>query len=61
MVFLKKNMFITFITWTEENTSTMLGYTRDIISDLTPLIIPIIAIGLGLLIFTVVIKSIRGD
>lgn len=50
-----------FITWTEANTTAMLGYMSGFIADLTPLLIPIIAIGLGLLVFSVVIKAIRGD
>jgi len=51
----------TFLTWGEPETALTLSYMQNMISDLTPLIIPIIAIGLALLIFTVVIKAIRGD
>ncbi len=50
----------TFFTITEENVGTMLGYTKDLITDLTPIMLPIIAIGLGLIIFYAVIKAIRG-
>lgn len=53
-------MLGTFITWTDANTSSTLGYAGDLISDLTPLMIPVIAIGLGLLIFTVIVKTIQG-
>lgn len=55
-------MFLgTFLTWTPENTTTMLGYISDLILDLTPLLIPIIAIGVGLIIFSVVVRVIRKD
>lgn len=50
-----------FITWTEANTDTMLAYMTGFISDITPILMPIIAIGLGLLVFTVIVKSIRGN
>ena len=53
-------MLGTFITWTDANTSTTLGYAGDLISDMTPLMIPVIAVGLGLLIFTVIVKTIQG-
>ena len=51
----------TFITWTQQNTDDMIGYIQDLITDLTPLLIPIIAIGLGLIIITVIIGVIRRD
>jgi len=54
-------MFLTFITWTPEMTASMIGYVEDLITDLTPLLIPIIAIGLGLIIFSVVVGVIRKD
>ena len=49
------------MTWTASSTESMLSYTKDFISDVTPLLIPIIAILLGLIIFSVVMRSIRGD
>lgn len=54
-------MFSTFVSWTDANTSTTISHMKNLITDLTPLMIPIIAIGLGLIIFTVIIKAIRGD
>ena len=55
-------MFLTttFFTITDENIATMLGYTKDLITDLTPILLPIVAIGLGLIIFYAVVKAIRG-
>jgi hypothetical protein len=50
-----------FINWTSENTTAMIGYIKDLIGDLTPLLIPIIAIGLGLIIFAVIVRVIRRD
>lgn len=50
-----------FITWTTENTTEMLGYMSGFIADITPLLTPIIAIGLGLLVFSVIVRAIRGN
>lgn len=50
-----------FIDWTPENTTAMLGYMSGFIADLTPLLTPIIAIGLGLIVFTVIVRAIRGN
>lgn len=50
----------TFINITDGDISSMIGYIKDLISDLTPLMLPIIAIGVGLIIFAVIIKAIRG-
>lgn len=50
----------TFLTWTDANTSSTLNYIKDLILDLSPLLIPIIAISLGLFIFAVVVNTLRG-
>ena len=50
-----------FIDWTTENTTTMLSYMSGFISDLTPILMPIIAIGLGLLVFSVIVRAFRGN
>lgn len=50
----------TFINITDGDVSTMLGYVSDFVSDLTPLLLPIVAIGVGLIVFAVIIKAIRG-
>lgn len=52
-------MFLaTFFTFTETDIDTMLGYVGDLISDITPLMLPVIAIGLGIFIFWAIIKAI---
>lgn len=50
-----------FIDWTPANTTEMLGYMSGFISDVIPLLTPIIAIGLGLIVFSVIVKVIRGN
>lgn len=50
-----------FIDWTQEMTDDMIGYMKDLLTDLTPLLIPIIAIGVGLIIVGVIIRAIRGN
>jgi len=52
-------VFGTFLTWDASSTTAMLGYVADLILDLTPLLIPIIAVSLGLLIFTVIAGILR--
>lgn len=55
------SMFLgTFITWSGSDTTAMLGYVSDIISDLQPLLIPIIAISIGLIVVSAIISAIRG-
>lgn len=50
---------LTFISWSASNTEAMIGYMGDLIADLTPLLIPIVAVGLGLIIFSVIVGVIR--
>jgi len=52
-------MTSTFATITPENITTMLGYVKDLILDLTPLLLPIIGVGLGIIILYAIISSIR--
>lgn len=52
-------MLGTFITWNASTTEEMLGYVGNIISDFTPLLIPIIAIGVGLIIIGAIISAIK--
>lgn len=49
----------TFVEITGADITTMLGYVKSLILDLTPLLLPIIAIGLGILIFWAIISSFR--
>jgi hypothetical protein len=55
-------MFITtfMIPWTEEMTTTMLADVQGIITDISPLLVPIIAIGVGLIVIGAIISAIRG-
>jgi len=50
-----------FIDWTDEMTTSLLGRIKDLITDLTPLLIPIIAIGVGLIVVGAIIRAIRGN
>lgn len=47
------------ITFTEEMMTSTIGYIGDVISDLLPLILIVVAIGIGLWIFEAVISSIK--
>lgn len=51
---------LTIIPWTASTTDSMFGYVGQIIGDLSPLMIGIIAVGLGLIIFEVIVGVIRG-
>ena len=53
-------LFSTFINWTSQNTTDMLGYVTALISDITPLLIPIIAISVGLIIVIAIIRALKG-
>ena len=52
-------LFATFLNITSDNIATMLGYTQALISDLTPILLPIIGIGLGILVVWAIIRSFR--
>lgn len=39
--------------------TTMLGYSKDLITDLTPLMLPIIAIGIGIFIVVAIINAVK--
>ena len=49
----------TFINWTPQMTTDMLAYISDFISDVSGLMTPIIAVGLGLIIFGAIINAIK--
>ena len=49
----------TFMTITEADITTMLGYVGALIGDLTPLLLPIIAISLGIFIFWAIVKAVK--
>lgn len=52
-------MFGTFIDILPTDITAMLGYTKDLITDLTPLLLPIIAIGIGIFIVVALINVIK--
>jgi hypothetical protein len=53
-------MLAFIINWTSEMTNTMLADTTGVITDLSPLLVPIIAIGVGLIVVSAIISAIRG-
>lgn len=50
----------TFLTITTENVSTTISYIKDLIGDLMPLLLIVMAVGIGLIIFEVIVNVIRG-
>jgi hypothetical protein len=48
------------IPWTSEMTTEMLADVQGIITDISPLLVPIIAIGVGLIVIGAIISAIRG-
>lgn len=50
----------TFLSWTSSTTEIMTGTIGDVLSDLTTPMVIIMAIGVGLIIFSAVISAIRG-
>jgi divalent metal cation (Fe/Co/Zn/Cd) transporter len=55
-------MFIagTFFTISPENITAMLGYVSSFVGDMMPLLLPIVAVSLGILILWAIIGAIRG-
>jgi len=50
----------TFFTFTETDVASLISYVKDLITDFTPLLIPIIAVSLGLIIIYGIVSAIRG-
>ena len=50
----------TLITWTSGMTDDLMANITGVITDLSPLIIPIIGIGVGLIVVESIISAIRG-
>lgn len=50
----------TIIDWNASDTASMLGYVTGLLDDLKPLLTPIIGIGIGLIVFAVIVAVIRG-
>jgi len=53
-------MLGTFLTWAPEDTTAMIGYMSDLFTDLTPLLVIIVGIGVGLIVVQAILKAIRG-
>lgn len=53
-------MIGTFLTWTGEDSTAMIGHMSDLFTDLTPLLVIIIGIGVGLMVVQAILKAIRG-
>lgn len=49
-----------FLDITELHITTMLDYVKGLIGDLTPLLLIVLAIGLGIFIFWAIISAIKG-
>jgi len=52
-------MLGTFITIESADITTMIGYISDFLTDLTPLLLPIVAVGVGIFIFWAIVKAIK--
>jgi len=50
----------TFFTITDADVASTTGYISDIIGDFMPILTVIVAVGIGLIIFTVIVNVIRG-
>lgn len=50
----------TFINWTSGMTADFFANITGIISDLSPLLVPIIAVGVGLIVIETIISAVRG-
>jgi hypothetical protein len=49
-----------FITWTTEMTNGVLANTTGLITDLSPLLMIIVGVGIGLIVFIAIVGAIRG-
>lgn len=50
----------TFFTISDANIASTTGYISDIVGDFMPLLTIIVAVGIGLIIFSVIVNTIRG-
>lgn len=48
------------INWTSQNTTDLLANITGIITDLTPLLLILVGVGVGLVVFQGIISAIRG-
>lgn len=52
-------MLGTFFTFTEGDVAQVITYIQDVVTDFTPILIPIIAISLGIFIIWAIIKALK--
>lgn len=52
-------MLGTFFTITASNTEAMIGYAGDLISDITPLLLIIVGVSVGIYIFYALVNAIK--
>lgn len=53
-------MILSIFTITPANMDSVLGYMGEVFTDLSPVILLIVGVGLGLMVVGVIIKSLRG-
>lgn len=52
-------MLYTFFTFSSSSVTDLLGYVGDFVTDVTPLMIPIMAVGIGIFIVVAIIGVFR--
>lgn len=52
-------MLGTFISITASDTAEMVGYVESLLGDLTPILLPIVAVGMGIFIFWAIVKALK--
>lgn len=52
-------MLGTFLTITPENITAMIGYTKDLITDLTPILLIVVGVAVGIFIFWAIVRAIK--
>jgi len=52
-------MLGTFLTIDATDTDQMIDYTSDLMSDLSPILIIVVSVGVGIIIFWAIMKSIK--
>jgi hypothetical protein len=53
-------MFLgTFFTITGEDITTMIGYTSDLLDDLSPLLLALIGVAVGIFIFWAITRAVK--
>ena len=49
-----------FLTWTSDMTTALLSNITGLINDLSPLLIVVVGVGIGLIVFHAIVSAIRG-